>query len=374
MKYYLIAGEASGDLHGSNLMKALKELDPNAHFRFWGGNLMEQQGGKPIRHYRNLAFMGFVEVVANLKTILRNIAFCKRDIVDFAPDVLILIDYPGFNMQIAKYAHQQRLKVIYYISAQVWAWKQSRIHKLKRDVDRMLCILPFEKEFYKGFDMEVDFVGHPLMDVIGKRSNFDWKQRFLELGLKESKPVITLLPGSRKQEIQTMLPVMLKATEEFTDDYQLAVAAAPAREISFYENIASHQSSCTIVKGKTYSLLEVSEAALVASGTATLETALFEVPEVVCYKGNWISYQIARRLVKVPYISLVNLIMRKETVKELIQGKMNATRLKKELQYCLSNEGKKKLKQDFKELKIKLGDKGASQKAARIIAEEIDLR
>ncbi len=374
MKYYLIAGEASGDLHGSNLMKALKEKDPQAVFRFWGGDLMEQQGERPVKHYRDLAFMGFVEVVANLKTILKNIAFCKQDIEQFKPDVLILIDYPGFNMRIAEFARQKGLKVIYYISPQVWAWKQNRVHKLKRDVDRMLCILPFEKEFYRDFDMEVDFVGHPLIDAIDRRADFDRAVRLKELGLKENKSVIALLPGSRKQEIQIMLPVMLKAAEKFTDSYQIAIAAAPSQELSFYKNIIGHLSYCSVVEGKTYDLLEVSEAALVTSGTATLETALFEVPEVVCYKGNWASYWIARQLVKVPYISLVNLIVDRELVKELIQGEMNPKRLEEELRYCLSKEGKERLKREYKELKIKLGGKGASAKAAHIIAEEVGLK
>jgi len=374
LKYYLIAGEASGDLHGSNLMKALKEKDPKAEFRFWGGDLMQQQAKAPVKHYRDLAFMGFVEVVANLRTILKNIAFCKEDIIQFKPDALILIDYPGFNMRIAEFARQKEIKVIYYISPQIWAWKQNRVHKLKRDVDRMLCILPFEQEFYKGFGMEVDFVGHPLIDAIDKRAVFDKAQRLQELGLNADKPVIALLPGSRKQEIKSMLPVMLKAAKAYTNQYQIAIAVAPSQERSFYQDITGQTDYCELVEGKTYDLLEVSEAALVTSGTATLETALFEVPEVVCYKGNWVSYWIARQLVKVSYISLVNLIADREMVKELIQGEMNVANLKKELEYCLSEEGQARLKNDYQELKIKLGGKGASQKAAQIITEEVGLK
>ncbi len=367
MKYYIIAGEASGDLHGSNLMKALVKEDPKAQFRFWGGNLMEAVGGELQKHYRELAFMGFVEVVMNLRTILGNLKKCKADIEAFQPDALILIDYPGFNMRIAEYAKKKGIKVIYYISPQIWAWKQNRVYKLKRDVDRMLVILPFEKDFYGRFGMEVDFVGHPLIDAIEGRKEFSLEERKKEWNLDPEKPVMAVLPGSRKQEISSMLPVMLKAGRQFKD-HQLVLAAAPSQDLEFYRTVAD-LSGVGIVEGKTYDLLEIAEAAMVTSGTATLETALFEVPQVVCYKGNLFSYWIARQLIKVKYISLVNLIADKEVVKELIQAEMNSKKLKAELQKCLNDRGY--FDAEYKRLKELLGGGGASAKAAKIIAEEV---
>lgn len=367
MKYYLIAGEASGDLHAANLMRALAERDPDADFRAWGGDHMEKAGADLVKHYRELAFMGFAEVVMNLRTILRNISFCKEDIDRFQPDVLILIDYPGFNMRIAEWARQQGLKVIFYISPQIWAWKQNRVHKLKRDCDKILCILPFEKEFYARFDVEVDFVGHPLLDAIAKRPDFEPAARKAELGLLPDKPVLAILPGSRKQEISTMLPTMLKAARRFPR-HQLALAQAPSQDEDFYRQLAELE-GVTIVNNRTYDLLEVTDAAAVASGTATLETALFEVPEVVCYRGNWLSYWIARQLVKVKYISLVNLIADRLMVTELIQGDMNATRLEQELQQCITRS--ESFRSDFRELKQKLGGGGASRSAAEAILKEV---
>lgn len=368
MKYYIIAGEASGDLHGSNLMKALIRQDKEAQFRFWGGDQMEKAGGELRKHYRDLAFMGFVEVAMNLRTIFGNLKNCKEDILSYQPDALILIDYPGFNMRIAAFAREQGIRVIYYISPQIWAWKQNRVHKIKRDVDRMLCILPFEEEFYQRFGVKVDFVGHPLLDAIHNRPDFNPLKRKDQLRLHPGKPVIALLPGSRKQEIKTMLPIMLRAARKFPD-YQLALAAAPSQSVGFYHKIAKLK-DVAIVEGRTYDLLEVSAAALVTSGTATLETALFDVPEVVCYKGNWLSYMIARQLVKVPYISLVNLIADREVVKELIQGDMNVKKVQTELQKCLTEP--ERFKRDYEELRHLLGDSGASQKAASIIMEEIN--
>lgn len=374
MKYYLIAGEASGDLHGASLMTALKRKDPNAEFRCWGGDRMQRAGGELVKHYRDLAFMGFAEVVMNLRTILSNIKLCKKDIEEFSPDALILIDYPGFNMRIAEWAASQgpateRMKVIYYISPQIWAWKQNRVHKIKRTVDRMLCILPFEKDFYAKFEAEVDFVGHPLIDAIEGRQDFDPKARKKELGLDPEKPVISLLPGSRKQEISAMLPVMLRAGRKF-GQYQLALAAAPSQDLAFYEKSAALQ-GIAIVEGKTYDLLEVTDAAMVTSGTATLETALFGVPQVVCYKANWLSYWIARQLVKVNYISLVNLIADREIVKELIQTDMNQRKLKKELEHCLKD--REYFRAEYTSLRETLGGSGASAKAAGIIAKEVGL-
>lgn len=368
MKYYIIAGEASGDLHGSNLIKAIRKQDSNAQIRAWGGDRMQSEGADLVKHYRDLAFMGFVEVVMNLRTILGNLKFCKADIDKYSPDVLVLIDYPGFNMRIAEYAKQKGIKVVYYISPQIWAWKQNRVHKLKRDVDRMLCILPFEKDFYARFDMEVDFVGHPLIDEIDGRPEVDINDRKKQLGLDTNKQLIVLLPGSRKQEIKAMLPIMVKAAKQFKD-LEIAIAAAPSQEISFYTSIVS-SNEIKVIPSKTYDLLEVAQAALVTSGTATLETALFKVPEVVCYKGNWMSYMIARQLVKVPYISLVNLIADREMVTELIQGEMNVKRLTTELRKCLDETRRRKFTADYEELITKLGGTGASEAAAKIIVHE----
>ncbi len=369
MKYYLIAGEASGDLHGANLMKALIKEDPQAQFRFWGGEMMEAVGGDLRKHYRELAFMGFVEVALNLKTILGNLKTCKQDILDYSPDALILIDYPGFNMRIAEFAKQQGIKVIYYISPQVWAWKQKRVYKLKRDVDRMLCILPFEKDFYKGFGMDVDFVGHPLIDAIENRPPFVKADRLKEWGLDPNKKLVAMLPGSRKQEIKSMLPTMMEAAKKL-GDYQMVLAAAPSQDLEFYESVVPLK-ELKVVSGKTYELLEMADAAMVTSGTATLEAGLFGVPQVVCYKGNWFSYVIARQLIKIKYISLVNLILDKEVVKELIQGDMNTENVLKELSKCFENP--RYFAQEYKQLREKLGGGGASAKAARIIAEEVGL-
>lgn len=367
MKYYLIAGEASGDLHGSNLIKAIKKRDPQARFKAWGGDKMRAEGANLVKHYRDLAFMGFVEVLMNIRTILRNLKFCKQDLLAYAPDVLVLIDYPGFNMRIAEFARKNNIKVVWYIAPQVWAWKQNRVFKLKRDVGKMLTILPFEKEFFARFDMAVDFVGHPLLDAIDKRPDFESNQRKTELGLLPDKPVLALLPGSRKQEIKAMLPLMVKVSRQF--NLQVALAVAPSQDLDFYHQVLGNE-KVHLIENRTYDLLEVADAALVTSGTATLETALFEVPEVVCYRGNQISYMIARQLVKVKYISLVNLIMDREIVKELIQKELNEKNLIKELRICLSAEGSERQKNDYKRLIEKLGGSGASDNAARIIVGE----
>ncbi len=367
MNYYIIAGEASGDLHASNLIKELKLLDGNAKFRCWGGDKMEQEGAVLVKHYRDLAFMGFTEVVINLRTILSNITFCKNDLLENRPDVLILVDYPGFNLRIAKFAKENNIKVFYYISPQVWAWKQSRVEKIKRFVDKMFVILPFEKEFYKKFDYEVDFVGHPLLDAIDQqKNNLAERKTWLKENNISDKPIVALLPGSRKQEISTMLPLMLSVVNDFPD-YQFVVAGAPSVPKVFYEKLIQG-TNVSLLFDKTYPLLMNAEAALVTSGTATLETALFEVPEVVCYKGGRISYLIARSLVKVKFISLVNLIMGREVVKELIQSDFNIPNLKYELQNILSNATRKKMIEDFSELKKKLGGSGASMEVARLIS------
>ncbi|MCP9199667.1 lipid-A-disaccharide synthase [Gramella sp. GC03-9] len=369
MKYYLIAGEASGDLHASNLMKALKKVDENAEFRFWGGELMEKQGGTLVKHYRELAFMGFAEVLLNIRTILKNIKFCKEDINAFNPDVIIFIDYPGFNMRIAEWARNESYKTHYYISPQIWAWKENRIKKIKRDVDEMYVILPFEEDFYtKKHDFKVHFVGHPLLDAIENRQPVDIEQFKRENGL-DSRPVIALLPGSRKQEIEKMLQVMLSITSDFKD-YQFVIAGAPSQDKEFYHSFMKG-SNIKLIMNRTYDILSIAYAALVTSGTATLETALFKVPEVVCYKGNYLSYQIAKQVINLDYISLVNLIMNREVVKELIQTEFNKKQLKAELNKILDETNRKRIFKDYHELEQKLGGAGASQKTANLIYNSI---
>jgi len=363
MKYYIIAGEASGDLHGSNLIKELKKLDASATIRCWGGDKMQQAGGELVKHYRDLAFMGFWEVIKNIFTILRNLKFCKKDIQQFQPDTLILIDYPGFNLRIAKWAKQKSLRIIYYISPQVWAWKENRVKMMKETIDKMIVILPFEKDYFKNkWNWEVEYVGHPLVEVIESEK---LKVKSEKLSDKE---VIALLPGSRKQEILKKLPVMLDVSKAFPS-YQFIVAKAPGVDDYFYSSLLDPYNNVSAVSGKTYDLLMQARAALVTSGTATLETALFAVPEVVCYKGSFLSYEIGRRLVKVKFISLVNLIMDKLVVKELIQHEMNVTNLKNELQELLTNEKRiAELKKDYSDLKNLLSEKGnASAKAAQLI-------
>ena len=365
MKYYLIAGEASGDLHGANLMRALQQIDPKAEFRFWGGDRMEAVGGKLIKHYRDLAFMGFWEVVTNLKTILRNIDFCKRDITQFQPDALIFIDYPGFNMRIAKWAKEQGIPTHYYISPQIWAWKENRIKAIKRDVDAMYVILPFEKDFYEGkHQYPVHFVGHPLLDAIAARREVSQQVFVQENGLDE-RPIIALLPGSRKQEIAKMLSVMLSVVGSY-HQYQFVIAGAPSLGYDFYKQFIKEE-NVHFVSGKTYDLLSHAHAALVTSGTATLETALFRVPEVVCYRGNWISYQIAKRVISLKYISLVNLIMDAPVVTELIQGDLNTRNLKTELNKLLNPDYREKLLNNYEALREKLGKEGASERTAQAI-------
>ncbi len=368
MKYYIIAGEASGDLHASNLMKSLLKLDKNAEFRFWGGDLMQNIGGTLVKHYRDLAYMGFVEVIMNLSTILNNIKFCKKDLIKYQPDILILVDYPGFNMRIAEFAKQNKIKVHYYISPQIWAWKENRIKKIKRYVDQMYVILPFEKDFYeKKHHFPVHFVGHPLLDGIADRKQVNIDGFIKEQNLNQ-KPIIALLPGSRKQEITKMLSIMIQMVPKFKD-YQFVIAGAPSQDLKFYQQF-THQNNVSIVENKTYDLLSVSYAALVTSGTATLETALFKVPEVVCYKGNAISYQIGKRLVKnIKYISLVNLILNKEAVTELIQNDFNEKRLESELLHILEKKNREKVFYNYYELEQMLGGKGASEKTAKLIIE-----
>ncbi len=366
MKYYIIAGEASGDLHGSNLMKALKQKDPNAEFRFWGGDLMRAQGGTLVKHYRDLAFMGFLEVAKNLRTILNNIRFCKRDIKSYHPDVLILVDYPGFNLRIAKFAKESGTKVVYYISPQLWAWKESRVEIIKKYVDEMLVILPFEEDFYKKHGVHSHFVGHPLLDAISSLQDID-TDGFKEANGLNKKEIIALLPGSRKQEVEKMLEIMLSVRPYFKE-YQFVIAGAPSLAEEFYQKYVDD--NVHFVSNKTYDLLRCSKAALVTSGTATLETALLNIPEVVCYRGSKISYAIAKRLVKnIRYISLVNLIMDREVVKELIQDDLNTRHLVEELRKILEGDKRRQVLNDYELLREKLGGKGASEKAAEIIVK-----
>ena len=364
MKYYIIAGEASGDLHGGNLITALKEKDPQADIRCWGGDKMQSAGGVLVKHYRDLAFMGFAEVLANLRTILNNIKFCKEDISQYKPDILVLIDYPGFNLRIAEWAKEQQIKVVYYIAPQVWAWKEGRVPKMKKCIDKMLVILPFEKDYFKNrWDWEVDYVGHPLIEEIAKYENQP------PFPITE-KPIIGLLPGSRKQEINKKLPIMLQMAEKFPN-YHFVIGQAPGLDASFYSPLISAYPNVQLLQNHTYDIMRQAKALLVTSGTATLETALFQAPEIVCYKGNKLSYAIAKRLIKVKYISLVNLIMDKRVVTELIQDELNVVNLERELTAILYNEKvRNELSENYKILREKLYVGGkASEKAATIIAD-----
>ena len=443
MKYYIIAGEASGDLHGSNLIKALQNLDNQAVIRAWGGDMMAEAGADIRKHYRDLAFMGFLEVVKNLRTITRNMAFCKRDILEFQPDVVIFIDYPGFNLRIAKWlfnyqkalktADFPKIKLFYYISPQIWAWHTSRVHDIKRIMDKVFCILPFEKDFYKKYDYDVDYIGHPLLDVVKKAKNtegsLDFGFSILDFGLTSAetqnpkseinKPVIALLAGSRRQEIEAMLPTMLAVVPYFPD-YHFVIGAASAQDLSYYSSFIKNASlnfknnssdfnnnssdfnnnlsssndnsphfnnnssnfdhslsdfkndsslniTVSIVQNKTYDVLKIATAALVKSGTSTLETALFGVPQVVCYKGSALSFAIAKRVVKIKYISLVNLIADKEIVKELIQDDFTVENLRVELQKAIDNQAI--MKKDYAILRGILGNEGASERAAALMIQ-----
>ncbi len=360
MRYYIISGEASGDLHGSNLINSILKNDNNATIRGWGGDLMQQAGAEIVKHYRDLAFMGFVEVVKHLPVILKNISFCKKDILAFAPDVLVLIDYPGFNLRIAKWAKKQNIKVCYYISPQIWAWKESRVNIIKSSVDCMITILPFETEFYKKHHYDVHYVGHPLTEVVNSAL-----QRPLPEKLSD-KPIIALLPGSRKQEINLKLPIMLSMVSLFPQ-YHFIVAQAPGQDEDVYRKLIGNL-PVSLVKGKTYDLLRSADFALVTSGTATLETALFGVPQIVCYKGNQLSYYIAKKLIKVKYISLVNLILDRPAVLELIQNDLNKEKLYESLNELVSNKDlQDRIQTDYTRLWELLQSGGGSDKAAELV-------
>lgn len=373
MKYYIIAGEASGDLHGSNLIAAIKEKDRMAKIRAWGGDKMKKQGAVLVKHYRDLAFMGFVEVLRHLGTILRNFKFCKKDILKFKPDALILIDYPGFNIKVAKFAHKHNIKVYYYISPQVWAWKKRRVHTLKKVVDKMLVILPFEKDFYDNYDVDACYVGHPLLDEFSKLKTVNRDYFLRQNNMTPKKEIIALLPGSREQEVKRMLEVMLKVVDKFPD-YQFVIACAPSLPASFYENMVGDV-NVKLLHDKTHQILQIASAAVVTSGTATLEAALLSVPEVVCYKGNRISYLIAKNLIKVKFISLVNLIMDKAVVKELIQDDLTPENICGELNQILTkSKRQKEFLEDYEELQNILGNAGASHKAASVIISDLKNR
>ncbi|MFN6075550.1 MAG: lipid-A-disaccharide synthase [Fluviicola sp.] len=368
-KLYIISGEASGDLHGSNVMRELYAQNPDLDIRFWGGDKMIAVGGTCAKHIRELAFMGFVEVLMNLRTILKNIRFCKSDIEEFKPDAILLIDYPGFNMRIAEWAKQKGIKVYYYISPTVWAWKEKRVEKIRRDVFKLFVILPFEKAFYAKHNYEVEYVGHPLLDEIEnyqKAGNFELK---LDLE-KDKRPIIAVLPGSRKQELKSKLPVMLSLVDAFPQ-FRFVIAGAPNMEPEFYDAFIGNK-KVEIVYGQTYPLLQHAETAIVTSGTATLETALFEVPQVVCYKGNPISIAIARRLVNIEFISLVNLILNKEVVKELIQKDCSEEKLKEEFIAILPGQEKRKtIETNYKRLKEMLGKEANEAGASKKVATEL---
>jgi lipid-A-disaccharide synthase len=365
MKYYLVAGEASGDLHGANLMKALKELDGQADFRFFGGDLMQAEGGTLVKHYADMAFMGFVEVVFNLNTILKNLKLCKQDILAYKPNVLILIDFPGFNLKIAEFAKAQGLLVCYYISPKVWAWNQKRVLKIKRMVDHLFCILPFEVAFYKSWGMEIDYVGNPLLDAVDA---FKPDNDFIKNNNLTGKKIIALLPGSRKQEISRLLPQMLGVTEKFPN-HQFVIAGAPSFNIDYYNQYLGGK-AVPVIFNATYDILANAEAAVVASGTATLETALFDVPQVVVYKGNVLTISIARMLISIKFISLVNLIMDAAVVKELIQQDCTSAKIADELDNLLNNANYRQVMlSNYDVLDEKMGTPGASAKTAGLIVK-----
>jgi lipid-A-disaccharide synthase len=367
MKYYIIAGERSGDLHGSNLIKGIHKHDPDAQIRAWGGDMMQEVGAEIVKHYRDLAFMGFFEVVKNLPTILSFLSFCKKDIKNFQPDVIILIDYAGFNMRVAKFAKTNGFKTFYYISPKVWAWNQSRALKIKEYVDKMFVIFPFEEDFFKQYNYEVEYVGNPLFDAIADFTPTEDFRKSARLGLK---PIIALLPGSRKQEVEMMLPLMMSQVYEFPD-YQFVIGSVSNLPKELY---ARWQSifPVKLVVDDAYNLLSVADAALVTSGTATLETALFNVPQVVCYRGGWAAYQVYKRVIRVPFVSLVNLIAGREIIKELLQYNLTKENLTEELTKITANQSARQNQLNgYLEIRNILGEKGASERAGELMVSEL---
>ena len=363
MKYYLIAGEASGDMHGANLIKAIQHLDEDAEFRGWGGDRMEAVGMHLEKHYRDTAYMGFIEVVRNLRTIFKNIDTCQKDIEETRPDALILIDYPGFNMRIAKWVKEKmpRLRIYYYISPQVWAWKSNRVHTLKKVVDKMFVILPFEKDFYRKYDFEVEYVGHPLIDDLEGEPEINSREK-----------IIALLPGSRAQEIERHLEIMASVFDEYPD-YRFLVAGVSTVDTSLYDQVLKKYPRLELVMDNPRSVLRKAAAALVASGTATLETALMNVPQVVCYKGSFVSYHIAKRLVKIKYISLVNLVVDRPLIKELIQNDLNNKNLRDELERLLNDDTyRERIFEGYQSMRQLLGGPGASKRLAQLILRDLE--
>ena len=380
MKYYLIVGEASGDLHASNLMRALKELDAEASFRFFGGDLMSGVGGTRVKHYKELAYMGFIPVLLHLRTIFKNMDLCKKDIVDWNPDVVILVDYPGFNLKIAEYIKKHTdIPIYYYISPKIWAWKEYRIKNIKRDVDELFSILPFEVDFFKGHQYPIHYVGNPCVDAVDayQKNHAESFREFVASNSLSDKPIIALLAGSRKQEIKDNLPMMLEAAKPFVDKYQLVLAGAPGIDPAYYQQYIDSAVPIKIIFGQTYRLLQQAKAALVTSGTATLETALFRVPQTVCYYtpvGKLISF-LRRHILKVKYISLVNLVANKEVVRELVADTMTVVNVRSELNALLNDETYRgqMLKEYDRMIKI-LGPAGASHQAASKMIELLSVR
>ena len=366
-KIYIISGEASGDLHAANLVSELKKQNNSLEFRAWGGDRLRNEGVIIDKHIRELAFMGFLEVLLNLKTILRNIRSCKKNLLDFKPDLLILVDYPGFNLRIAKWAKSMGIRVYYYISPQIWAWKESRIHLIKKTVERMYCILPFEKDFYMKHSLTVSYLGHPLLDEVNKFKILNNNS----IELENKRPILAILPGSRKQEIERKLPLMIAASSQFPE-YTVIVACAPNLDLTYYEKFKTQE--VLFVKNQTYNLLQNAELAIVTSGTATLEAALFKVPQVVCYKSSFISFWIAKKLIKIKFISLVNLIANKEIVRELIQQDCTSSKIAGELIKIKKGEKKAiQMNNDYTDLIELLGNEGASSRVAEDMLKNLYL-
>jgi lipid-A-disaccharide synthase len=363
MKYFFVSGEASGDLHASHLIKEINAIDKNAQIEAWGGNLMEQQGAIILKHIKSLAFMGFIEVIKNLGTILKNFKLIKQQIKKFQPDVIVMVDYPGFNLRLAKWAHAEGFKIAYYISPQIWAWKEKRVHKIKKYVNEVICILPFEKDFYKKYNMNVHYVGHPLLEYTSQ----------FEVANKNLKPIINniaLLPGSRLQEINTKLPVMLSIVKYFPN-YNFTIAQSPILDAIDYESMIAPYPNIKLVQNDTYTILKEAQVAIVTSGTATLETALLGTPQVVCYIGNKVSYIIGKQLVNIKFISLVNLIANKKVVEELIQDDMNTKKLRETLEAILIPTERERIQNEYNLLKHDLDKGGASKLTAQIITKMV---
>ncbi len=368
MRYYIITGEQSGDLHGANLMNHLKNLDSKAQIRAWGGQHLRNSHAFIVKDIKDLAFMGFWEVLINIRTILKNFSVCKRDILSFNPHALILVDYPGFNLPMAKWAKEHNFSVYYYIGPQVWAWEENRVKRLKRYIDKLFVILPFEQSFYQiRHGYAVEYVGHPLMDYIpGYRKSTEFLKRY---HIPESKPIIALLPGSRKQEVKRILPIYLRVIKR-NPQWIFLIAKVSSIPLEFYQRIC-RGTKATIIDNATYDLLSIAKAALVTSGTATLETALFKVPQVVCYKTSWLSFVLARFLVKLKYISLVNLILEKPFLTELIQTKCVTKSINHHLQLLMTDENEIYFKKGYKLLQQKMGTSGASKKTAHLIYTDL---